>query len=78
MLYLGTFFNNVVNQLIRNLDMNVRIIISIVFICLATFCIYKLIKSINKDLDLKKSKMKYGWLVLALIFATLSILYIIL
>jgi len=78
MLYLGSFINNIVNQLIRNLNMSLRITISTIFIVVALFSIYFLVKSISKDLDLKKPKMKYGWLVLAIISMILSVLYIVL
>ena len=78
MFYLSSFINNIVNQLIRNLDLPVRITISAVLIIVALFSMLKLVKSIPKDLDLKKPKMKYGWLVLALVCMFVSVLYIVL
>ena len=78
MLYLGTFFNQITNALIRNLDMKLRIVISIIFICLAIYSVFRLVKSISKELDTKKSIIKFGWLVLALLSMTISVLYIVL
>lgn len=78
MLYLGTFFNQITNALIRNLDMKLRIVISIIFICLAIYSVFRLVKSISKELDTKKSIIKFGWLILALLSMTISVLYIVL
>lgn len=78
MLYLSSFINNIVNQLIRNLSMPLRITISTIFIVVALVSVYNLVKSISKDLALNKPKMKYGWLALAIISMILSVLYIVL
>lgn len=74
MLYLSTFINNIINQLIRNLSMEVRITISVIFIFIAIMSLKYLMKSYSKDV----SKLKYGWLVLALVSMLISVLYIVL
>lgn len=83
MLYLGSFFNNIVNQLIRNLSMPTRIIISLIFLFLAFYSFYRFLKSYNNDSlkDLKSAnfkKLKWGWIFLTAISITISILYIVL
>lgn len=82
MLYLGSFFNNIVNQLIRNLSMPTRIIISLIFLFLAIYSLYRFFKSYNDATkDLKSAdykKLKLGWIFLAVISMTISILYIVL
>lgn len=80
MLYLGSFFNNIVNQLIKNLPMSARIIISLLFLSLAFYSFYRFIKSYGeatkeiKSADFKK--LKWGWVFLTVISITISILYI--
>ncbi len=74
MLILGTFINNIVNTLIRNLDMKVRIPISAAFICVAILSLYFAIKNQPKD----KPGLKAGWMILMIISMILSVLYIIL
>ncbi len=74
MLLLGTFINNVVNSLIRNLNMGVRITISSVFFVVAIFSIYFAIKNQPKD----KPGLRLGWTILALVSMLLSVLYIVL
>lgn len=82
MLYLGSFFNNIVNQLIRNLNMSVRITISLLFLFLAIYSFYRFLKSYNDATkDLKSAnykKLKLGWIFLTAISITISILYIVL
>jgi len=74
MLILGTFINNIVNKLIRNLDMGLRISISAGFICLAIVSFYFALKNQPKD----KPGMKIGWLILMLVSMLVSVLYIVL
>lgn len=74
MLILGTFINNIINTLIRNLDMKIRIPISAGFICVAIISLYFAIKNQPKD----KPGLKMGWMILMLISMLLSVLYIVL
>lgn len=74
MLSISSFFNNLVNNLIRKLSMSVRAIISVGFLVLALAFLYFALKEIPKD----KPSLKIGWLFLFLISATLSVLYIVL
>lgn len=72
MLILGTFINNIVNKLIRNLDMGVRVTISIIFICIAIGSLYFAIKNQPKD----KPGFKIGWFILMIVSAIISVLYL--
>lgn len=74
MLSISSFFNNLVNNLIRKLSMSVRVIISVGFLVLALAFLYFTLRDIPKD----KPNLKIGWLILFFISATLSILYIVL
>lgn len=74
MLILGQFINNIVNTLIRNLDMSVRIPISAGFICVAIVSFYFAIKNQPKD----KPGLKIGWMILMLLSMLFSVLYIVL
>ena len=74
MLSVSSFFNNLVNNLIRKLSMSVRVIISVGFLVLALAFLYFALRDIPKD----KPSLKIGWLILFFISATLSVLYVIL
>lgn len=74
MLSITTFFNNLVNNLIRKLSMSVRIIISVGFLILALAFLYFCLKDISKE----KPSLKVGWLILFLISITLCVLYVVL
>lgn len=73
MLSISTFFNNLVNNLIRNLSQSV-VIISVGFLVLALAFLYFCLKDISKD----KPSLKIGWLILFLISTTLCVLYVVL
>ena len=74
MLILGAFINNIVNTLIRNLDMPVRIIISAIFIVVAFTSFYFSFKS---DVPKDKPHLKLGWFILCIISMILSVLYLV-
>lgn len=74
MLILGAFINNIVNTLIRNLDMPIRVIISAVFIAVAFLSFCLMFKNVPKD----KPGLKYGWLILCLFSMAMSVCYLVL
>lgn len=74
MLILGTFFNNIVNKLIRNLDEPVQIIISLIFFVVGLMSLYYAIKNQPKD----KPGFRMGWLILSILSITISVLYLVL
>ena len=74
MLILGAFINNIVNTLIRNLDMSVRIIISAIFIVLAFLSFYFSFRSgAVKD----KPRLRLGWFALCIVSMIISVLYLV-
>lgn len=68
---MGKFFNNIINTLVRDLDYNVRVLIGLAFIIVATIALYK---SIRKKNDLHP--IAIGWMVLFLVCTFLGIIYI--
>lgn len=68
---LQSFFNNMINFLIRDLDWSLRITISILLFLSGLFF---LIWSIKKKNDLKP--FAWGWLVLFFIALSLSVVYV--
>lgn len=74
MILLSAFINKIVNTLIRNLSMPVRITISIVAICVSIMSLYFAIKKQPKD----KPGLKIGWLILMLVSTAISVLYLVL
>lgn len=72
MLILGTFINDIINRLIRNLDWPVRVTISCVLITVAVLSFYYSIKNQPKD----KPGFKIGWFLLFIISTLASVLYI--
>ena len=64
------FFNDMINTLIRDLPMKVRITISVVLFMLA---FGTLILSIRKKND--KAPLSVGWFILTIVLVALSVLY---
>ncbi len=67
---MANIFNSIINTMIRNLDMKVRIIIGF---CLFIFAIFSLKKSIRKKND--KAPIAWGWMIFFVLSTILSILY---
>lgn len=74
MLLLGTFINNLINTLIKNLSWGVRITVSSVCFVVAIFSLYFAIKNQPKD----KPGLRPGWTILAIISMILAVLYVVL
>lgn len=65
------FFNNIFNTLIRNLNWEVRILISFIMFCVA---IVSLILSIRKKND--AAPLSIGWFILSMLSILIGVLYI--
>ncbi len=66
-------FNTIINTLFRDIPDYLRYILILVFLALAFFA---LAKTLNLKKDAEKSPIRYGYLVLFILFFTLCMLYV--
>ncbi len=66
-------FNSIINTLFRDIPDYLRYILILVFLALAFFA---LAKTLNLKKDAEKSPIRYGFLVLFILFFTLCMLYV--
>ena len=66
-------FNTIINTLFRDIPDYLRYILILVFLALAFFA---LAKTLNLKKDAEKSPIRYGFLVLFILFFTLCMLYV--
>lgn len=67
------FFNNMINTLFRDIPDYLRYILILVFLALAFF---SLAKTLNLKKDAEKAPVRYGFLLLFILFFVLCMLYI--